>query len=248
MPNELRVRANGIGGKVEDNPLTAAATTLTSAGLAAVPVIGTTQHLALVLDPDGIDGAPEIVWITAHTAAATTATILRAQEGTTARQHLRDTDWIHGATVKEYDGSGGGAGLIGFTHYHPAVQASYSFTTTYADMDATNLKVDFVVPPSGKVLIEAITYFEANGAYVRMALQEATTILTESGQIVGHLNSAVNFGMRSNYSRLIKGLTPGVAKTYKLAAKSSVVAGAAYWGGDNDGAGDFIMKAIAVNL
>lgn len=102
MPNELRVRANGIGGKVEDNPLTAAATVLTSAGLAAVPAIGTTQHLAVVLDPDGIDGAPEIVWITAHTATAITATILRAQEGTTARQHLRDTDWIHGATVKDF--------------------------------------------------------------------------------------------------------------------------------------------------
>lgn len=104
MANELRVRANGIGGKVEDNPLTAAATILTSAGLAAVPVIGTTQHLAVVLDPDGIDGAPEIVWVTAHAAAATTATILRGQEGTTAREHLRDIDWIHGATVADAEG------------------------------------------------------------------------------------------------------------------------------------------------
>jgi hypothetical protein len=102
MAAELRVRVNGIGGLVEDNPLTSSATTLTSAGLAAVPVIGTTQHLAVVLDPDGQWGAPEIVYITAHTAGATTATIVRAKEGTTARAHERDVPWVHGATANDF--------------------------------------------------------------------------------------------------------------------------------------------------
>lgn len=104
MANELRVRSGFLGGLIEDNPLTAVATTLTSASLASAPTIGSTQHMALVLDPDGFAGAPEIVYITAHSAAATTATILRAQEGTTARQHDRDMAWVHSVTVKDFDG------------------------------------------------------------------------------------------------------------------------------------------------
>ena len=102
MANELRTRTNFVGGLVEDNPLTNVATTLTSAGLAALPVIDTTNHAALILDPDGIHGAPEIVWVTAHSASSTTATILRAQESTSSRQHLRDTYWVHTATVRDF--------------------------------------------------------------------------------------------------------------------------------------------------
>ena len=87
MANEIRTRTNFVGGLIEDNPLSAVATTLTSAGLANLPVIDSTNHAALILDPDGVDGNAEIVWVTSHTASATSATILRAQEGTTARQH-----------------------------------------------------------------------------------------------------------------------------------------------------------------
>lgn len=102
MANELRVRANFIAGLIEDNPLTAAATTLTSADLASLPAIGATEHAVIVLDPDG---TPEIVYVTAHTAAATTATILRAQEGTVAVEHLRDTPWIHGPVTSDFSAS-----------------------------------------------------------------------------------------------------------------------------------------------
>jgi hypothetical protein len=96
VANELRVRQNFLGGIIEDNPLASGGTTLTSAALAAMVAIGSTQHMPLTLDPDGIFGEPEIVYVTAHTAAATTATILRAQEGTTARSHQQDVNWVHG--------------------------------------------------------------------------------------------------------------------------------------------------------
>lgn len=102
MANELRVRAGFAGGLVEDNPLSAAATTLSSAGLAAIPAISSTQHMAIILDPDGINGNPEIAYITGHVAAATTATILRGQESTVARAHDRDTPWVHGPTVLDF--------------------------------------------------------------------------------------------------------------------------------------------------
>jgi hypothetical protein len=102
MANEIRVRQNFLGGKVDDNPLTSGATTLTSSALAAMVAIGSTQHLPIVLDPDGIFGAPEIAYVTAHSASATTATILRAQEGTTARAHQQDVDWVHAPTTTDF--------------------------------------------------------------------------------------------------------------------------------------------------
>lgn len=103
MANEIRVRANFVGGLVEDAPLSSSATVLTSASLANLPVIDSTHHAALIIDPDAVDGNAEIVWVTAHTAAATTATILRGQEGTTARQHAQDTPWVHTSTVQDYE-------------------------------------------------------------------------------------------------------------------------------------------------
>ena len=102
ISNELRVRQLAVGGLVEDNPLTSGATTLTSAGLAAVSGgIGSTQHLAIVLDPDGIDGAPEIAYVTALTAGAGSATVARGQEDTTARSHAAGTPWVHGPTPRD---------------------------------------------------------------------------------------------------------------------------------------------------
>jgi hypothetical protein len=103
VSNELRVRQNFIGGLVEDNPLASGGTTLTSAALSALVAIGSTQHAVIVLDPDGVAGAPEIVYVTAHTGSATTATILRGQEGTTARAHVQDTPWVHGPTVRDHE-------------------------------------------------------------------------------------------------------------------------------------------------
>lgn len=99
MANELRKRQIAIGGLVEDNPLTLGATTLTSAGLAAVTGgVTSTEYMPIVLDPDRIDGAPEVVYVTALTGGAGSGTIVRACEGTTARQHVVNTKWVHAAT------------------------------------------------------------------------------------------------------------------------------------------------------
>lgn len=99
MANELRRLYNSMGGLVEDNPLADAATVLTSAGLAALPVVGATEHVPIVLDPDGLEGAPVIKYITDHLSGATTATITgAAQEGTVARAVSRDIPWVVAVT------------------------------------------------------------------------------------------------------------------------------------------------------
>ncbi len=103
MANELRVRQGFVDGVVDDNPLTSGATTLTSSDLANLVAIGSTQHAVIVLDPDGVDGLPEVVFVTAHTASATTATVVRGREGTAARAHNQNTPWIHGPTTADFD-------------------------------------------------------------------------------------------------------------------------------------------------
>lgn len=70
---------------------------------AALPAVTSPDTLKLVLDPDGTAGDPEIITITQHTAAATTATISRASEGTTARQHLSSTKWVNAVTTTDFN-------------------------------------------------------------------------------------------------------------------------------------------------
>lgn len=102
MANELRVRSNFQSGTITDNPLTNVATTINSAAFANLPVIDTTNHMILILDPLASAGAPEIVKVTAHTASATSVTVVRGQEGTTARQHAQGMVWRHSPTVLDY--------------------------------------------------------------------------------------------------------------------------------------------------
>lgn len=138
MANETRLRRNFLSGKVGDSPLSSASTTLSSTALAGVPVIDTTSHLALVLDPDAVGGSPEIVWITAHAAGASSATILRGQEGTTARQHTFNTSWVHSLTA--YDLT-----VVGTT--------SYKVQETLTGVTGNNVVTLGEVPVANSVLI-----------------------------------------------------------------------------------------------
>lgn len=102
MANEIRRRYNFMSGIISDNPLSNSATTLNSTNLAGLPAVGSTEHVALVLDPTGVGNGPEIVWVTAHTGSATSATIVRAREGTSAVQHASTIAWVHVATTADF--------------------------------------------------------------------------------------------------------------------------------------------------
>ena len=98
-----RARSLFQGGLIENDPLAIGGTTLTSAALSALPTITASNlYFPITLDPDGIGGAPEIAYITAHTAAATSATISRGDEGTTARAHNEDIRWVHAPTLADF--------------------------------------------------------------------------------------------------------------------------------------------------
>jgi len=73
-------------------------TALSSTGLSAMTAVSNPDVMAVILDPAGVNGAPEIIHVVAHSASATTATVLRGQEGTTARSHNSGVAWVHGIT------------------------------------------------------------------------------------------------------------------------------------------------------
>lgn len=102
MANEIRLRTNNISGATNDNPLAIGATTINSPSFADLPAVGVTNHLILILDPLEVYGAAEIVMVTAHTALATSVTVVRAAEGTTARAHVLGTNWFHGPVASDW--------------------------------------------------------------------------------------------------------------------------------------------------
>ena len=252
MANELRVRTNFLGGLIEDNPLASGATTLTSAGLAAMPAIGSTQHMAIILDPDGVGGAPEIVYVTAHTAAATTATITKGQEGTTARAHDRDTPWLHGPTIKDFDASGGGTGLIGLTQYNPASNITLTTTSTsFVDVDATNLVVGFTGPPSGKVLVRLSSLGQGPSSSGSnnwwWNLRDSVGNVTDSEV---YISNYAGTAMRWHASIMVAGLTAGSAYSWKWGWRINSAGTATLYPGRTAGTpqGPMVMEVWAVNL
>lgn len=249
MANEKRLRALALGGLVEDNPLTAAAVALTSAALAAVPAVTATDHLAVILDPDGSFGAPEVAYVTLHTAGANTATIARGQEGTTARQHDRDVPWVHAPTLKDFDAPNGGVGIIGYNSYNPAsIGSTSSSSATFADVDATNMKVTFTAPPSGRVMVvlSALTLVQTSTEYMDWNLRDA------GGDVAGTTKRALGGlgGAQLAVAACIdkSGLTPGTSYTWKWGLARSAGTGAnvvtTYYGGV---AGSAVMTVYAIN-
>lgn len=105
MANEILVRPNFCSGTITNNPLASGGTTLNSAELANLPAIGATQFVKIVLNPLGdvaYSVGPEIVYVTAHTASQTSATIARGKEGTTGIQHATGCPWVCGPVASDW--------------------------------------------------------------------------------------------------------------------------------------------------
>ena len=97
MPNLYQ---NFLRGTLTADP-GAGGATLTSAELASMAVVASPDCFFVTLDPDGVNGAPEVVKITTHSSAATTAAMTRAQQGTVARAHPVGTVWRHTLTASD---------------------------------------------------------------------------------------------------------------------------------------------------
>jgi hypothetical protein len=93
---------NFLSGTTTDAPLLVGATSVNGSAFAGLPEITAPDFMWLVLDPEGDNGAPEIVKITAHTELATEVTVERAQQNSSAREHPVSTTW-HASPITRTD-------------------------------------------------------------------------------------------------------------------------------------------------
>lgn len=96
-------RFNNAFGTTTDSPLGSSATTMNSQELPRLGVVDSanSEIARLTLDPERSGGAPEIIHVTDYDGTATSATIERGKEGTTAREHASGTTWEHGPTRED---------------------------------------------------------------------------------------------------------------------------------------------------
>lgn len=259
MANEIRRLYNFFGGEVQENPLLAAATSMTNPAFVALPVVPSTQHVPLTFDPDGDSGAPFVKWITAHTAGSDIVTITAtAQEswanGGTERDIPQGTPFVLAATQVDMPGQPGGMGLLGVVAHNPTTAASYTTTSaTFVDIDATNLKYTFLAPPTGKVLhrLTGTVNISTSTAALLWGLRDATGFISRTGVNV----QANNLNQKLSAVIIETGLTPGQSYERRWAwrSHSSSFTSTMYAGGPDTGAGGAeygasSMEAWAVNF
>lgn len=100
MTYESRLSLNYVFGTLTD-AASASQTTLTSADFAALPPgLSTAAYVPITLQ-DPSTKVCEIVWANAHTAGATTVTVVRGKESTTARSWPAGALWTQAPTLRD---------------------------------------------------------------------------------------------------------------------------------------------------
>lgn len=132
-----RIYQNFVGGEL-DADMTDVATTFSSPALASMQAVTAPDTMIVVVNPDGLGGtAPEAMIVTAHTAAATTATVTRGALGTTAVAHVSGDAWVH--PLVEDDIS-----FVGAFAYTSSTQSIASGTTTALAFDTEEFDSDSI--------------------------------------------------------------------------------------------------------
>lgn len=124
---------------------------------------------------------------------------------------------VQGGTTKKV-AIGQLGGLLG---YYQSVQGAdfttASITPAYVDVDTTNIKVTFVTPPSGKVLVVYNFAGYGNTSNLLVGVREGLVDVAASGVA---FNGGGNFINSSTIHLPITGLTPGSSHTYKMSYAS----------------------------
>ena len=95
-----RLRFNNISNLTSGTvTLTSNGTTATFASAPGFPTIAAPDIAVIIVEPDTAN--EEVIYVTAFTASGTTATVTRAQEGTSSIAHS-SVAWVHGPTASDY--------------------------------------------------------------------------------------------------------------------------------------------------
>lgn len=111
--------------------------------------------------------------------------------------------------------------LLARTAYNPGTQSSYTRTSsTFADVDATNLSAAFTVPQSGKVLVclNTLGKSAATASMLRWNVRDGAADVAGTDEGITNQNQG---DWRHSYNAIITGLTAGASKTYKWGFASS---------------------------
>lgn len=250
MANEIRLRRNNIAGTITDNPLGVGATTINSPGFVDLPTVDATNHLLLILDPLEVGGTAEIVMVTAHTAAATSVTVIRGMEGSVARSHVTGTTWFHGPVASDFALSDVTSStrpttpytgelifetdtkkLMGYTGTNWAprdaggqlgyAQVTADQTFTVA-ADATGLSVNVTVGTGRRIKITSQTLWDNENAGANMVFWR----IQEGGTVIQQADvplaaNGANGELCSSASSIVISPTAG-AHTYKIAMAANL--------------------------
>jgi hypothetical protein len=151
--------------------------------------------------------------------------------------------------------------LLASHSYNPASQSATGTTSsTFADVDASNLAVSFTAPASGSVIVEvSATVYVAQGYAIDWNLRSGSSDLIGTNKRMLYQGNAtpssgtITAADGSSAVTLrckITGLTPGASLTYKLGHRRSIASGAAAaetrYGGTAAGeAGAALLTVIA---
>lgn len=133
----------------------------------------------------------------------------------------------------------GGSGLLASAIHNPGVLANYSInSTTFADIDATNMVITFTAPASGIVIVRLIAFCNGVTGSVTLGwgLRESTTdIATTVVSAIGPVRVSADFKLT--------GVTAG-AHTYKWSQASFGGVANTYAGGTvgASGAGPAVLE------
>lgn len=242
-----RLRYNGLTATLGADLLTAGTTITFTAALThaagVVPTITGTDYIPLsILAADGT--VLEILHLTAYTTGATTGTVARAQESTTAADRAAGLSVVHGLTVADATAftSGGSSGVIASTSYNPGTQASYTTSsTTLVDIDATNLAVTFTAPSSGAVIVGMSGLAtQTGGQTLFWGLRSGATDVASRWMLDRGATDAFNIGLSLDLK--VSGLTPGNSYTYKWAHRVASGSASLHTGGP---VGPALMRVTA---
>lgn len=203
MANEIRTRFALQSGTITDNPLSSGATTFNSSALSSLGVIDTTNYCAIVIDS-------EVMWITSHSASATSATILRGQEGTSAASHTNGAAWTHCPTIRDFTDSARGQ-----LAYNQVTTAQNGITTSATDL--TGLTAQIWVPANRRIRLTGFGVLaqQTSAGVVTLQIMEGATELVEADYYVATAGSYAT-------ANAMVILTPSAGThTYKLQARTS---------------------------
>lgn len=134
--------------------------------------------------------------------------------------------------------SGGAGALLAYTEYDPAVLAALSATSSssFADVDATNLAITFTAPASGRVLVVLSASQQGGTAGTQVYWNLRTTAPADVADSDMSMNYGNNHIRRNTYRKRFTGLTPSSSYTWRWGHRGAGGTTYIYAGGDHGAA------------